>query len=87
MILILTDMYQGTELLAILVAACLIVWPEETQAVLVSTSLKIQIYWINWRMKRQARKIHGELVKMCKEAGFPDPGPFTFVNIWERNKD
>ena len=80
-------MFQGTELLAILVAACLIVWPEETQAVLVSTSLKIQIYWINWRMKRQARKIHRELVKMCKEAGFPDPGPFTFVNIWERNQD
>ena len=80
-------MFQGTELLAVLVAACLIVWPEETQLVLSSVSLKIQLYWLNWRMKRQARKIHRELTKMCKEAGFPDPGPFRFVNIWERDRD
>jgi hypothetical protein len=86
MTLTLTDMFQGTELLAILVAACLIVWPEETQAVLVSTSLKIQVYWVNWRMKRQARKLHGQLVKLSKEAGFPDPGPFRFVNLWERDQ-
>ena len=55
-------MFQGTELLAILVAACLIVWPEETQAVLVSTSLKIQVYWMNWRTKRMARAMHDALV-------------------------
>ena len=78
-------MLNGTYLLAIVTVLCLALWPEETQAVLVSTSLKIQVYWINWRMKRQARKMHRELTKMCKEAGFPDPGPFKFVDIWDRD--
>ena len=83
---ILIDMLNGTYLLAILTIVALALWPEETQAVLTSTSLKIQVYWINWRMKRQARKLHRQLVKMCEEAGFPDPGPFKFVDIWERNQ-
>ena len=80
-------MFQGTYLLAFVILACYLVWPEDTVAVLTSTSLKIQIYWINWRMKCQARKMHRELTKMCKEAGFPDPGPFKFVDLWDRNQD
>ena len=53
---------HGTYLLAIVVIACLILWPEEAQAVLVSTSLKIQLYWINWRAKRLARASYDLLV-------------------------
>ena len=80
-------MYQGTELLAILVAACLIVWPEETQAVLVSTSLKIQVYWINWRMKRQARKLHRQLeADMKNHFGVQDFPPFEWTDLWDRDK-
>jgi hypothetical protein len=77
-------MLNGTYLLAILVITCLALWPEETQAVLTATSLKIQLYWINWRMKRQAYQMYRQIVKMSKEAGFPHPGEFRFVNIWDR---
>ena len=77
----------GFYLLCGLLIAALIIDQETTIRVLTAVSLKIQVYWINWRMKRQARKIHRELTRTCKEAGFPDPGPFRFVNIWERDRD
>ena len=79
-----TDMLNGTYLLAILAIVCLALWPEETQAVLTATSLKIQIYWINYRMKWQAYQMYRQIVKLSKEAGFPHPGEFRFVNIWDR---
>jgi len=78
------DMLNGTYLLAILAIACLALWPEETQAVLTATSLKIQIYWINYRMKWQAYQMYRSIVKLSKEAGFPHPGEFRFTNIWDR---
>lgn len=62
MTLILTDMLNGTYLLAFLILGAFIVWPEETEAVLTSCSLKIQVYWINWRLKRQAYEMHSALV-------------------------
>ena len=77
-------MLNGTYLLATLTILCLAVWPEETQAVLVSTSLKIQIYWINYRMKWQAYRMYRSIVKMSKEMNLPHPGEFRFVNIWDR---
>lgn len=77
-------MLNGTYLLAFLIVAAFIVWPEESAGVATMCSLKIQVYWINWRMKRQARKLHRQLTKMCKEAGFPDPGPFHYVDLWDR---
>ena len=84
MTLISPDMLNGTYLLAILAIACLIRWPEETEAVLTATSLKIQVYWINYRMKWQAYQMYRQIVKLSKEAGFPHPGEFRFVNIWDR---
>jgi hypothetical protein len=76
---------QGTYLLATIILACLIVWPEESAAVLTSVSLKIQIYWINWRMKCQARKLHRQLsVDMKKHFGSEMP-PFEWVDIWDRD--
>jgi hypothetical protein len=71
--------------LCIVLTVCLLLDADATIRVLTMVSLKIQIYWINWRMKRQARKVHRELIKMSKEAGWPEPPPFTFVNIWERD--
>ena len=75
---------QGTYLLAILVIGALIVWPEESAAVLTSVSLKIQIYFINLRLKWMAWRMYRQLVKLCDEAGFPHPGPFKFVDLWDR---
>jgi len=78
-------MLNGTYLLASIILVCFYLWPEETTGVVTMCSLKMQVYWINWRMKRQARKLHRQLTKMCKEAGFPDPGPFKYVDLWDRN--
>ena len=74
----------GTYLTIILAGAAFVLWPNEAQAVLVSTSLKIQIFYINYRMKFMAWRMYRSLKKMCKESGWPDPGPFRFVNLWDR---
>ena len=84
MIPISTDMLNGTYLLSFLILGSFIVWPEESAAVLTACSLKIQIYWINYRMKWQAWRMYRSIVKLSKEAGFPHPGEFRFVNIWDR---
>ena len=76
---------QGTYLLAVLLIAALIIDQETTIRVLTAVSLKIQVYWINLRLKFAAWRMHRTLVKMCKESGFPAPGPFKFVDIWERD--
>ena len=52
----------GTYLLLSLILLAYILWPAETEIVLTSVSLKIQIYWLNWRLKRQARKVYDSLV-------------------------
>ena len=75
---------QGTYLLAALILAALIVWPEESAAVLTSVSLKIQVYFINLRLKWMAWRMYRSIVKLSKEAGFPHPGPFKFVDLWDR---
>ena len=75
---------QGTYLLAALILAAFIVWPEESAAVFTSASLKIQIYFINLRLKWMAWRMNRQLVKLCEESGFPDPGPFKFVDLWDR---
>lgn len=79
------DLMPGFYLLSALLIVALVVDQDITIRVLTSVSLKIQVYWINWRMKCQARKLHRQLVKLCKDSGFPDPGPFRFVNIWDRD--
>ncbi len=76
---------QGTYLLLIVLTFCFAAWPEATINALTALSLKIQIYWINWRLKCQARKIHRELTRLCKEAGWPAPGPFIYVDLWDRD--
>lgn len=84
MIPISTDMLNGTYLLSFLILGSFIIWPEETAAVLTACSLKIQIYWINYRMKWQAWRMYRSIVKMSKEMELPHPGEFRFTNIWDR---
>ena len=76
---------QGTYLLAILITAALIACPEQTTLVLTTVSIKIQIYVLNFRTKWSAWRVYRQLVKLCKEAGFPAPGPFVFIDLWDRN--
>lgn len=76
----------GTYLTIILAGAAFVLWPNESQAALVSISLKIQIFYINYRMKFMAWRMYRSLKKLTKEAGFPDPGPFRFTNLWDRNE-
>jgi len=75
---------QGTYLLALLIIAALILWPEETSVVLTAASIKLQIYVLNLRLKWAAWRMYRSLAKICKEAGFPTPGPFVYVDIWDR---
>ena len=75
---------QGTYLLAALVLIAFIVDQETTVRVLTAASLKIQVWFINLRLKWMAWRMHRQLVKLCKESGFPDPGSFQFVDIWDR---
>lgn len=76
---------QGTYVLAGLILASFVLWPEESTAVFTACSLKIQVYFLNLRMKYAAWRMYKQLVKMCKEAGFPEPGPFVYVDLWDRN--
>lgn len=76
----------STYVISLVLVSCLIVWPQETQNVLTAVSLKIQIYYLNYRLKFAAWRMYRQLVRMCKEHDMPSPGPFTFVNIWDRDQ-
>lgn len=75
---------QGTYFLCGVVIAALLIWPEETIVAFTAVGLKIQIFYINYRMKFAAWRVYRQLVRLSKEAGWPKPPPFTFVNIWDR---
>jgi len=77
---------NGTYLLATLLLFSFLFFPEDTRNILVASSLKIQIYWINWRMKRQARRLHRQLsIDMKKHFGTELP-PFEWVDLWKRDQ-
>ncbi len=75
---------QGTYVLSALIIGAFVLWPEETAATLTSASLKLQVYVLNLRMKWTAWRMYRSLVRLSKEAGLPAPGPFVFVDIWDR---
>ena len=75
----------GFYLLSALLIVALIIDQETTIRVLTSVSLKIQVWFINLRLKWMAWRMYRQLVKLCKESGFPEPGPFVFVDIWDRD--
>lgn len=77
-------MTYGTYLLIALIGISFALWPEETTAVFTATSLKIQVFYINYRLKFMAWRMYRSMVKLCKESDFPNPGPFRFVNLWDR---
>lgn len=77
---------QGTYFLCGITIAALVLWPEETANVFTAVGLKIQIFYINYRMKFMAWQMHRQLTKLSKEAGWPEPPPFAFTNLWDREQ-
>ena len=75
---------QGTYVLSALIISAFILWPEETAVVLTAASIKLQIYVLNLRMKWTAWRMYRSLIRLCKQANLPAPGPFVFVDIWDR---
>ena len=75
----------GFYLLCLLLTAALIIDQQTTINVLTAVSLKIQVYYMNLRLKWMAWCMYRSIVKQCKESGFPEPGPFKFVDIWDRD--
>ena len=78
-------MIYGFYLIILLSGTCLLLWPEDSILFLVLSSYKLQVYWVNWRTRRQAYKQYRMLCRLCKENDWPAPGPFRYVNIWERD--
>ena len=74
----------GFYVLSALIALAFIVDPELTTRVLTAASVKMQLWFINLRLKWAAWRAYRSLVKFCKESGFPEPGPFVFVDLWDR---
>lgn len=79
------DLMPGFYLLCGLLVAALIIDQEVTIRVLTSVSLKIQVYWMNLRLKWMAWCMYRSLVKMCKENDLPEPGAFVYVDLWDRD--
>ena len=77
---------QGTYLLAVLLVAALVIDQETTVRVLTTVSLKIQVYWINWRMKCYARKLHRQLSADMKKHFGSEMPEFQWVDLWERDR-
>tara|TARA_R110001592_G_scaffold353331_1_gene652088 strand:- start:315 stop:554 length:240 start_codon:yes stop_codon:yes gene_type:complete len=77
-------MTPGSYFLFVLIAIPFAFWPEESTEVFAVVGLGIQIYYVNYRMKWLAWRLHRHLTKFCRESGFPAPGPFQFVDVWDR---
>lgn len=75
---------QGTYLLAALILAAFVIDQDVTTRILTTVSLKIQVHWVNWRMKRMAKTMHKQLsAEMKKHYGTELP-PFKWVDLWNR---
>ena len=75
---------QGFYLLVILLACAFAIDGELTTRILRAASLKAEVYIINLRTKWAAWRMYRSLVKRCEENGFPKPGSFVFIDLWDR---
>ena len=80
------DSMQGFYILSLMLIGGLIVDPELTTRILTAASVKLQVWIMNLRLKWASWRAYRELVKFCKDSGFPEPGPFRYVDIWERDR-
>ena len=75
----------GFYLVVGIAGCCFIMWPERSILTLAYVSYSIQIWALNLRLRWAAWRHYRILVKLCKEMGLPSPGPFVYVDIWNRN--
>lgn len=75
----------GFYTLSILLVAAFLLDGDLTTRILLSAFLKMEVWIMNLRLKWAAWRVYRTLVKTCKENGFPEPGPFRFVDIWDRD--
>lgn len=76
---------NGTYIPTLIFAAIIVLWPEETEKVLTTVSLKIQVYWVNWRMKRMAKALHKRLNEDMKKHYGTELPAFKWVDLWDRD--
>ena len=79
------DFMIGFYTLSFLLVAAFLLDGELTTRILLSAFLKMEVWIMNLRLKWAAWRMYRTLVKICKENGFPEPGPFRFVDIWDRD--
>lgn len=78
---------QGTYLLCLLLILAFSVEPRLTARILTTVSLKLQVFYINYKLKWMAWRMYCQLCSMAEKAKMPKPGPFRFVDIWDRGSD
>ena len=75
----------GFYFLCLLLLVALLSAPKTTEYILTAAFLKMELWIMNLRLKWAAWRMYRTLVKMCKENGFQEPGPFVFVDLWDRS--
>ena len=75
----------GFYFLCFILACSFILDPELTTNFLQAAAIKFEVYVMNLRLKWATWRAYRTLVKLCKESGFPAPGPFKYVDIWDRD--
>ena len=75
---------QGFYLLVVLLSCAFAVDGDLSVRILRAASLKAEIYIMNLRLKWSAWRIYRSLVNVCKQNGWPEPGPFVYVDLWDR---
>jgi len=78
-------MLIGFYLVGVIMVLAYAVDPELTNSVLLVSSYKLQVYYLNYRMKFAAWRIHRGLRKDFKKSFGTDIGPFKWVDIWNRS--
>ena len=80
------DLMIGFYFLCFLLFCSFAIDAELTVEFLQAAAIKFEVYVVNLRLKWASWRMYRKLVKLCKESGFPSPGPFRYVDIWDRDR-
>lgn len=69
----------------IFLVALAAIFPKDAMNFALWVNYQVQLHYVNQRMKFISWCMHRKLTRMCKEAGFPTPGPFRYIPLWERD--
>ena len=68
-----------------LLVACVALWPEESQFAVNFMTAKLQLIYMNWKLRTSAWLMYRRLKKDFAELGL-DIGPFKYVPLEERDR-